>query len=108
MSNGRKIIEGLQEAVAHATGTGGPARIRVVQVPITIDVRAIREKLGLSQEEFCLRFGFSLGTVRHWEQGRRYPDGSARVLLTVINRAPEAVCGALEEEALATGPGRAA
>jgi putative transcriptional regulator len=108
MSNGRKIINGLEEAVAHAKGLGGATKIRVVHVPNTIDVRSIREKLGLSQEEFCLRFGFSLGTVRHWEQGRRYPDGAARVLLTVINRAPKAVCEALEEEARAANAGRAA
>ncbi len=101
MANGGRILEGLREAIAHANGEPARVRIREVHVPSNIDVRAIREKLGLSQEEFCLRFGFSLGTVRHWEQGRRYPDGSARVLLTVIDRKPEAVKEALAQDAKA-------
>jgi putative transcriptional regulator len=53
----------------------------------------------MSQPEFALRFGFSLGTLRQWEQGRRLPDGPARVLLTVISHQPEAVKKALEKEA---------
>lgn len=101
MSNGRKIIDGLRDAVDYANGVDTGAKVRVVQVRNTIDVRSIREKLGLTQEEFALRFGFSLGTLRHWEQGQRYPDGAARVLLTVINRAPDAVESALAEEARA-------
>jgi putative transcriptional regulator len=101
MSNGHKIIEGLHEAIAYARGDVTDPKVRVVRV--NIDVRAIRTKLGLSQEEFCLRYGFSLGTVRHWEQGRRYPEGPARTLLTVINRAPQAVEQALAEEARAAG-----
>ena len=98
MSNGRKIIDGLNEAIAHARGDQGGARVSLVRVPNNIDVRGIREMLGLSQEEFALRFAFSLGTLRHWEQGRRYPDGPARVLLKVINHEHEAV-----ERALAVG-----
>lgn len=76
-----------------------PESVRGVRVPNRIDVRAIRERLKLTQEKFAFRFGFSLGTVRHWEQGTRYPDGSARVLLTVIRRVPDAVEFALAEEA---------
>lgn len=95
MKNGRKILDGLAEAVRHAKGQDTQTRVSTVFVPNAIDVRAIREKMGLSQEEFAMRFGFSLGTLRHWEQGRRYPDGSARVLLTVIDREAEAVDRAL-------------
>jgi len=50
----------------------------------------------MSQPEFALKFGFNLGTLRQWEQGRRYPDGAARVLLTVISHSPETVNKALE------------
>jgi putative transcriptional regulator len=98
MSNGRKVIEGLADAVLYANGGGTDARVRVVRVPNKMDVRAIREKLGLTQEEFAFRFGFSLGTLRHWEQGERYPHGSARVLLAVINRSPQAVEEALTDD----------
>ena len=47
--------------------------------------------LGLSQTEFAAWFGLSPGTLRNWEQGRRVPEGPARVLLRVIERDPEAV-----------------
>ena len=97
MSNGRKILEGLEEAVAHARGEVTETRVSVVNVPNNIDVRAVRERLGLSQKEFAMRFGFSLGTIRHWEQGQRFPVGAARAFLTVIARDAEAV-----ERALAT------
>src|SRR4051812_6097281 len=101
MAHGRKIIEGLADAILYANGGRGDSRVRVVRVPNKIDVRAIRERLKLTQEEFAFRFGFSLGTVRHWEQGDRYPHGSARVLLAVIDRSPEAVENAIMEDARA-------
>jgi putative transcriptional regulator len=65
--------------------------------PAKVDVRAIREKLKLSQSEFAARFGFTAAAVRQWEQGRRYPHGPARVLLTIIAREPGAVRRALNE-----------
>jgi putative transcriptional regulator len=64
--------------------------------PAKVDVRAVREKLRLSQSEFAARFGFTASAVRQWEQGRRHPHGPARVLLTIIDREPRAVRRALE------------
>lgn len=92
----KKVIDGLTDAVAHARGGMVGVRERRISVPDNIDVRAIREKLGLTQQQFAMQFGFSLATVRNWEQGTRVPPGSQRVLLTVIDRAPEAVRAALE------------
>jgi putative transcriptional regulator len=66
--------------------------------PEHVDVRAIRAKLNLSQSEFAARFGFTPAAVRQWEQGRRHPHGPARVLLTIIDREPNAVRRALEPE----------
>ena len=97
MSAGSKIINGLNEAIEHAKGVKNVARDHDVYVH-HIDVRAVREGLSMSQEEFAIRFGFSLGTLRNWEQGRRHPDGPARVLLKVIMSDYQAV-----EKALATG-----
>lgn len=94
--SGRKIINGLHEAIAHARGDHSVARVRVVRVPEQVDVRAIRLQLNMSQREFAQRFGFSLDALQNWEQGRRFPDSTARVLLKVIERNPHAV-----EEALA-------
>jgi putative transcriptional regulator len=95
MSTEQRTIRGLKNAIAHARGGIVGARMRQLRVPNDIDVRAIRQKLGLSQREFALQFRFSLGTVRHWEQDRHVPDGPARVLLRVIDREPEAVKRAL-------------
>ena len=72
------------------------ARARwVLPWPRPEDVRAIRTRLGLSQETFAARFGFSVETIRNYEQGHRRPNGPARVLLRVIAAEPEAVERAL-------------
>jgi putative transcriptional regulator len=96
MSTGNKIITGLTEAVKYASGQRGGALVREVKVPESIDVPAVRRKLGLSQREFAFRFGFSLATVQNWEQGHRAPEGPARALLTIIDREPAAVVRALK------------
>ncbi|MBA3888429.1 MAG: helix-turn-helix domain-containing protein [Acidobacteria bacterium] len=88
------IRRGLEEAVAYAVGRGRNASYRV-HVPDRVDVRAIRRKLGMTQRVFAARFGFNINTLRHWEQGRREPEGPARAYLLVIDRAPEAVQRAL-------------
>ena len=88
------IRRGLQEAVAFADGTADANAYRV-HVPATIDVKAIRVKLDMTQEEFAGRFGFSVNTLRHWEQGSRQPEGPTRAYLIVIDRAPKAVQKAL-------------
>ncbi len=94
---GDELIQGLQNAVEHARGRAGAARETVVRVPVParIEVAAIRKKLGLTQEAFALRFGFSVKSIRNWEQGARQPEGSARAYLLVIDRAPRAVERAL-------------
>jgi putative transcriptional regulator len=68
---------------------------RVVPPPASDDVRAIRQRLGLSQEQFAARYGFSVETIRNYEQGHRKPQGPARVLLKVIATEPDAVTRAL-------------
>lgn len=59
------------------------------------DVRTIRQRLGLSQQQFAARFGFSVETIRNYEQGHRKPRGAARVLLQIIAGEPDAVTRAL-------------
>ena len=90
-----RIVQGMQEAVAHAQGKKMRARVTIVRVPQTIDVRAVRRRTKLSQRAVAEQFGISLKTLRHWEQGLRRPEGPARVLLRVIEREPEAVTRAL-------------
>ena len=60
------------------------------------DVAAIRKRLGLSQAEFAMRYGLTRDVVRAWESGRRQkPQGGARVLLILIDRAPDEIAAIL-------------
>jgi len=88
------IRRGLEQAIAFAEGKADENAYGV-HVPERIDVKAIRSKLAMTQEEFAGRFGFSVRTLRHWEQGARQPEGPARAYLLVIDRAPQAVQAAL-------------
>jgi putative transcriptional regulator len=94
---GAELIAGMENALARVQGRKRAARSTVVhvRVPDRVDVAAIRAKVGLSQRAFAARFGFELKSVQNWEQGVRQPEGPARVLLTVIDRDPEAVERAL-------------
>jgi putative transcriptional regulator len=60
------------------------------------DIKALRARLGLSQERFCVRYRLSLGTLRNWEQGLREPDQSARLLLALIDAMPDQCAVVLE------------
>ncbi len=91
---GASILRGFEEAIAFAEGTADMSLYRV-HIPPEIDVKAIRGRLGLTQQEFAIRFGFSVNTLRHWEQGRRVPEGPTRAYLMVIDREPQAVQKAL-------------
>jgi len=95
---GSEIIEGLENALSFAKGQTRSARTHVVDVSTPSDIRRIRQKLGMSQSDFAVRFGVSPATLRNWEQGRRQPEGPARVLLTIIDREPEAVRRALQAQ----------
>ena len=106
MARGKKIIDGLVDAIAFAKGDKRRGRVTRFTVPDDVDVRAIRKQLGLSQAEFALRFGFPLGTLRHWEQGLRHPEGSARAFLTVIRHNPKMVVETLEKAASRQSPTR--
>jgi putative transcriptional regulator len=86
----KDIRRGLKEALAYARGEVDTSEYRV-HVPHDIDVRAIRTKLKMTQAEFAGQFGFSVNTLRHWEQGKRQPEGAARAYLIVIERAPKTV-----------------
>ena len=90
---GQRMIESARQALAFATGNENHGC--EAHVPCDIDVKAIREKISLSQGEFAKLFGLSKRTLEHWEHGRRVPSGPARAFLTVISREPDAVRRAL-------------
>lgn len=88
-SSADRIMQGLREASAHARGEKVPG-LRL-HIPRSVDVSAVRRRTGLSQAAFSQRIGVSTGTLRNWEQGRRTPDGPARVLLAMLQRNPRIV-----------------
>jgi putative transcriptional regulator len=86
------IARGLNEAISHAKGE--KVAVKIFK-PEEVDVSKLRRRMGMTQEQFAARFGFSVATLRHWERGDRTPQGAALVLLNVIKRAPDAVTAAL-------------
>ncbi len=91
-----RIMQGLNEASAFVEGTADKKSYRV-HVPEKVDVKAIRKRLKLTQVQFAVRYGFTVSAVRDWEQDRRRPEASARVLLKVVEKHPDIV-----EEVLGT------
>ena len=82
--------------MAWTRGDNHRARVTLVHVP-DVDVREVRQKMGLSQAQFATKFGLPPATLRNWEQGRARPDAPTRVLLAVIAKHPEAVEEVLSE-----------
>jgi len=80
-----RIMQGLKEALDHAAGTDVPGLS--LHIPKTVDA-ALRRRTGLSQTAFSRRIGVSTATLRNWEQGRRAPEGPARILLAMLDRNP--------------------
>jgi len=87
---GLSILRGINEARAYARGEANGVQAKTFHVPQT-NVRKIRLRAGLSQADFAKKFGFSIGTLRNWEQGRREPEIPAQILLAVIDKYPDAV-----------------
>ncbi|MDP3029427.1 MAG: NadS family protein [Deltaproteobacteria bacterium] len=86
------LVESIKEAGKIKKGTLPPSR-RFEFSPL--DIKAIRERLKKSQSEFALMLGVSISTLQNWEQGRRKPEGPARVLLKIASKNPKAVAEAL-------------
>ena len=92
---GHEVEEALGEVLAHLRGET-PLPCRIVDDPAAERIVALRKRIKLSRKKFADRFGLDARAVQDWEQGRRVPDRAARVLLTVIDRDPEAVVRALD------------
>lgn len=80
------LLDSLKEGAEILNKTRKPSRKTILKDP---DVRKIRKNLVLSQSQFARLMGISLDTLKNWEQGRRKPQGPARVLLNVVARHPE-------------------
>ena len=80
----------------HAIEDGEDPDAPLAHHKLTIPARAVREKLGLSQEAFAKALNIPVGTIRNWEQNRVQPDPAARALLTILYRKPKAALEALQ------------
>jgi putative transcriptional regulator len=78
----------VREGGAILRGKVAPSRQFIVD---RLNVKRIRENYKLSQSRFAALLGISVATLRNWEQGRRTPDGPARILLQVVAKHPKAV-----------------
>jgi putative transcriptional regulator len=87
---GLAIEEGLKEALAWKRGELALDTVNIDTMPAS-RVRAIRKKVSGSARDFELRFGIPAATLSNWEQGRRSPDLASRLLLKVIEQAPDVV-----------------
>lgn len=90
-----KTIKGAEEILEYLKGDKTKAKARFIRTR-RVDVKAIREKLGLSQQEFADTFAFSVSTLRKWEIGEREPEGPAKAYLHVIEKSPKTVISALQ------------
>jgi len=87
-----KLLESVKQAGQIKRGLLKPGRVFKVNVP---NIKAIRQKLEVSQNQFAHMIGVSVTTLQNWEQGRRQPHGPARALLKVASKNPKAVLEAL-------------
>ena len=87
-----KIMAGIEEARAYLDGGLEGFAVHEHEIEVSYpDVVAIRSKTGMSQPAFARSIGIPVGTLKNWEQGRRRPDGPARVLLALIDKRPTIV-----------------
>jgi putative transcriptional regulator len=91
-----QLMESIEEGGAILRGEAEPSR--TFEYP-DVDVKELRERYKLSQDKFASLLGISPGTLRGWEQGRRRPDGAARVLLRVAEKHPRAVLDTVRGDA---------
>jgi len=87
-----KLVESIKEAGEIKAGRKKSSRVYKIDPP---SIKAVREKLDVSQSEFALMIGVSTSTLQNWEQGRREPEGPAKALLKVASKKPKAVMEAL-------------
>jgi putative transcriptional regulator len=88
----KKLVQSVKQMGSIMRGEN--IKHRRTTLPV-IDVRALRERTGLTQADFSRMMGVSIRTLQNWEQGRREPEGPAKALLRVVQREPQAVLKAL-------------
>lgn len=80
------LVQSLKEAKDISKGKAKTSRRFDVKSP---DVKAVRERIGLSQSDFARLMRVSIKTLQNWEQHRRNPTGPAAALLKIVSTAPD-------------------
>jgi putative transcriptional regulator len=83
-----ELVASVREGGKILRSKAKPSRKFIVETP---NVKKIRSSYKLSQPEFAALMGISVKTLQNWEQGRRAPEGAARVLLQVAAKHPEVI-----------------
>jgi putative transcriptional regulator len=83
-----QLVTSVREGGAILRGETEPSRSFGMDGP---SVKQLRAQYQLSQRDFAALLGISVATLRNWEQGRRVPEGPARILLQVAAKHPEAI-----------------
>jgi putative transcriptional regulator len=91
-----ELVASVREGGAIYRGEAPASRAFTILPP---DIKRIRDGFGLTQSQFAALLGISVRTLRNWEQGRRTPEGPARVLLQVAAKHPEAVLDTVQPKA---------
>ena len=87
-----ELVASVKQMKEIREGSRRPSRVtRGEDVERAVEVSALRRQFGLSQAKFAALLGISTATLQNWEQGRRAPEGPARVLLRVAAAHPEAL-----------------
>lgn len=82
------LVQSLKEAIAIKRGELKPSRV-FMGPNLRMNIKAVRERLGLSQSEFAAMLRVSIKTLQNWEQQRRNPTGPAAALLKIVSVEPE-------------------
>ena len=85
-----ELLSSVKEAKDIMQGKKEPSRRFYIDEP---NAKEIRQKLHLTQNQFASLMNISIHTLRNWEQGRRNPEGPAKVLLNIVNNYPEMLLG---------------
>ncbi|MHB8629832.1 MAG: helix-turn-helix domain-containing protein [Aggregatilineales bacterium] len=90
-----QLVASVREGGAILRGQVSPSRAFSIDGP---DIKRLRARYRLSQSQFAALLGISASTLRNWEQGRRTPEGAARVLLQVADKYPEVILDMIQPD----------
>jgi len=93
-----ELVASVREGGRILRGKEKPSRTFVIKTP---NVKKIRKNYNLTQTEFAALMGISVKTLQNWEQGRREPEGAARVLLQVAAKHPDLIWDVVQVKSVA-------